>query len=55
VLFGDLVDGGRVDITVVDDKLNFEVSKILSKEEKKALKREAALLEEQNVQDQVQQ
>jgi ATP-dependent Clp protease ATP-binding subunit ClpA len=55
VLFGDLVDGGRVDITVVDDKLNFEVSKILSKEEKKALKRELALVEEQRAQDQVQQ
>jgi ATP-dependent Clp protease ATP-binding subunit ClpA len=41
VLFGDLVDGGRVNITIVNDDLNFEVSPILTKEQKKALKRAA--------------
>jgi ATP-dependent Clp protease ATP-binding subunit ClpA len=41
VLFGDLVDGGRVNVTVVDDELTFEITEIvkpLTKEEKKALK-----------------
>jgi hypothetical protein len=41
VLFGDLVDGGKVNITIVNNDLNFEVSPILSKEQKKALKRAA--------------
>ena len=39
VLFGDLVDGGLVNVTVEDDDLVFTVSempKVLSKEEKKA-------------------
>jgi ATP-dependent Clp protease ATP-binding subunit ClpA len=42
VLFGDLVDGGRVTINVVDNELSFsveEMPKPLSKAEKKALKR----------------
>jgi ATP-dependent Clp protease ATP-binding subunit ClpA len=42
VLFGDLVDGGRVNVTVVDDELAFEIAAIvkpLTKEEKKALKK----------------
>jgi ATP-dependent Clp protease ATP-binding subunit ClpA len=42
VLFGDLVDGGRVNVTVVDDELAFEITAIikpLTKEEKKALKK----------------
>ena len=42
VLFGDLVDGGRVTVTVVDDELAFEITEIikpLTKEEKKALKK----------------
>ena len=42
ILFGDLVDGGRVNITVEDDKLLFTVTELpkpLTKEEKKALKR----------------
>ena len=42
ILFGDLVDGGRVTITVEDDKLAFTVTELpkpLTKEEKKALKR----------------
>lgn len=39
VLFGDLVNGGLVKVTVVNDELTFSVSempKVLSKEEKKA-------------------
>ena len=58
VLFGDLVDGGRVNITIVNDDLNFEVSPILTKEQRKALKRAAALpspAEEENVENQIQQ
>jgi ATP-dependent Clp protease ATP-binding subunit ClpA len=42
ILFGDLVDGGRVNITVEDEKLIFTVTELpkpLTKEEKKALKR----------------
>ena len=41
VLFGDLVDGGRVTIEIVNDDLDFTVTEIpkpLTKEEKKALK-----------------
>jgi ATP-dependent Clp protease ATP-binding subunit ClpA len=41
VLFGDLVDGGRVTVDIVDDRLNFtvvEIPKPLTKEEKKALR-----------------
>ena len=41
VLFGDLVDGGRVNVTIEDDKLAFAVTELpkpLSKEEKKAAK-----------------
>jgi len=41
VLFGDLVDGGRVTIDIVNDDLDFSISEIpkpLTKEEKKALK-----------------
>ena len=46
VLFGDLVDGGRVEITVENDKLAFTVSEIpkpLTKEERKALKAKKSL------------
>ena len=42
VLFGDLVDGGKVTVTVIDDELSFEITEIvkpLTKEEKKALKK----------------
>ncbi len=45
VLFGDLVDGGRVGIDVADDDLTFTVSEIpkpLTKEEKKALRAQRA-------------
>jgi ATP-dependent Clp protease ATP-binding subunit ClpA len=41
VLFGDLVDGGRVTVDIVDDKLDFTVTEIpkpLTKEEKRALR-----------------
>lgn len=41
VLFGDLVNGGRVTVDVVDDKLDFtviEIPKPLTKEQKKLLK-----------------
>jgi ATP-dependent Clp protease ATP-binding subunit ClpA len=41
ILFGDLVDGGRVNITVEDDKLDFVVSEIpkpMTKEQRKAAK-----------------
>jgi ATP-dependent Clp protease ATP-binding subunit ClpA len=42
VLFGDLVNGGRVTVTVVNDDLSFDVVELpkpVSKEEKKALKK----------------
>jgi ATP-dependent Clp protease ATP-binding subunit ClpA len=45
VLFGDLVDGGRVGIDIADDDLTFTVSEIpkpLTKEEKKALRAQRA-------------
>jgi ATP-dependent Clp protease ATP-binding subunit ClpA len=41
VLFGDLVNGGRVTVDIVDDKLDFtvvEIPKPLTKEERKALR-----------------
>jgi ATP-dependent Clp protease ATP-binding subunit ClpA len=50
VLFGDLVDGGRVNVDVVEDNLSFIVSEIpkpLTKEERKALKAQKALAAEQ--------
>ena len=55
VLFGDLVNGGRVTVDIVDDKLDFtvvEIPKPLTKEEKKALRAqrnaEAANTQEQD-------
>ena len=45
VLFGDLVNGGRVTVDIVDDKLEFtvtEMPKSLTKEERKALKAQKA-------------
>jgi len=55
VLFGDLVNGGRVAVDIVDDKLDFtvtEMPKPLTKEEKKALRAqrnaEAANTQEQD-------
>jgi hypothetical protein len=55
VLFGDLVDGGRVTVDIVDDKLDFtvvEIPKPLTKEEKKALKAQR-LAEAAKVEDNV--
>jgi ATP-dependent Clp protease ATP-binding subunit ClpA len=46
VLFGDLIDGGRVNIDIADNDLTFTVTEIpkpLTKEEKKALKAQKAL------------
>jgi ATP-dependent Clp protease ATP-binding subunit ClpA len=46
VLFGDLVDGGRVNVDIVEDDLAFTVSEIpkpMSKEERKALKAQRAV------------
>ena len=46
VLFGDLVDGGKVTVTVIDDELSFEITEIvkpLTKEEKKALKKASVI------------
>jgi ATP-dependent Clp protease ATP-binding subunit ClpA len=54
VLFGDLVNGGRVSIDIVDDKLEFSVSEMpkpLTKEERKALKaaaKAASIVKEDN-------
>ena len=50
MLFGDLVDGGRVTVDVVNDKLEFTVTAIpkpLTKEERKAIRaaKTAATLE----------
>jgi len=48
MLFGDLKDGGRVTVSVEKDELNFDISempKVLSKEEKRALKKAKAELE----------
>jgi hypothetical protein len=55
VLFGDLVNGGRVTVDVVDDKLDFTVTEIpkpLTKEERKAL-RAQKLAEAAKVEDNV--
>jgi ATP-dependent Clp protease ATP-binding subunit ClpA len=57
VLFGDLVNGGRVTVDIVNDKLDFTVAEIpkpLTKEERKAIRAQraaeaAAKLEETNV------
>jgi ATP-dependent Clp protease ATP-binding subunit ClpA len=54
VLFGDLVDGGRVNVDIIDDDLSFTVSEIpkpLTKEERKALKAQK-LLEAEQVKEQ---
>ena len=52
VLFGDLVDGGRVTVDIVDDKLDFtvvEIPKPLTKEEKKTLRAQRAAKVEDDV------
>jgi ATP-dependent Clp protease ATP-binding subunit ClpA len=48
VLFGDLVDGGKVNVAITDNDLTFTVSELvkpLTKEQRKAKKAEAALAE----------
>jgi ATP-dependent Clp protease ATP-binding subunit ClpA len=57
VLFGDLVDGGKVSVSIQDDDLKFEISPILTKEQKRALKKGTPLLEtvQENVENQIQQ
>ena len=48
VLFGDLVNGGRVTVDIVDDKLDFvvtELPKPLTKAERKLLKAQQSLEE----------
>jgi ATP-dependent Clp protease ATP-binding subunit ClpA len=56
VLFGDLVDGGKVKVSVDSDKIIFDVSPIpkpLTKEERKAAKAAKTAVEtDENVQDQ---
>jgi ATP-dependent Clp protease ATP-binding subunit ClpA len=56
ILFGDLINGGEVKITIVENELNFsvhEIPKPLTKEERKAAKAAAALeaakLENENI------
>jgi ATP-dependent Clp protease ATP-binding subunit ClpA len=54
VLFGDLANGGRVTVDIVDDKLDFTVTEIpkpLTKEQKKLLKisKTAATKDDENV------
>jgi ATP-dependent Clp protease ATP-binding subunit ClpA len=39
VLFGELQSGGRIDVSIVDNELDFAISQLLTKEQKKALKR----------------
>jgi ATP-dependent Clp protease ATP-binding subunit ClpA len=54
MLFGDLVDGGDVKIDYVDDKFVFSIEKILTKEEKKAIKRNftaSAIEENESIQN----
>jgi ATP-dependent Clp protease ATP-binding subunit ClpA len=57
VLFGDLVDGGKVSVSIQDNDLKFEISPILTKEQKRALKKGTPLLEtvQENVENQIQQ
>jgi hypothetical protein len=45
VLFGDLVDGGKVSLKIVNDEIDFTVTEMikpLTKEQRKAKKAEAA-------------
>jgi len=48
VLFGELIEGGRVNVRVADDKLEFDIAtlpKPLTKEERRALKTAAKSVE----------
>ena len=41
ILFGDLQDGGRINVTIVNDQLEFTISEMpvaLTKEQRKAMK-----------------
>ncbi len=49
VLFGDLVNGGLVSVTIENDEVAFSVSPLLTKEEKKSLKALKAAKAEENV------
>lgn len=54
VLFGDLVNGGKVNVTVVDDKLEFTVTAIaipLTKEEKRVIKAAKAAAQQEVIAD----
>jgi GGDEF domain-containing protein len=45
ILFGDLKDGGRITVSIENEELDFTISempKVLTKEEKKALKKAKA-------------
>jgi len=58
VLFGSLVDGGYVDVTIEDDKPKFgfrEKTKPLTKEQRKALKRNLPVEQAQNEEQQTDQ
>ena len=49
VLFGELQNGGKIDVSIVNDDLNFAIGPLLTKEQKKALKRGIPLEEVQSV------
>jgi ATP-dependent Clp protease ATP-binding subunit ClpA len=49
VLFGELQSGGKIDVSIVDNDLNFVIGPLLTKEQKKALKRGIPLEEVQSV------
>ena len=52
VLFGELVNGGNVYVSLKEDELEFEIkerARPMTKEERKALKRELALAQESKV------
>ena len=49
VLFGELQNGGRIDISIVNNELDFVISQLLTKEQKKALKKAAPVEDVQEV------
>jgi ATP-dependent Clp protease ATP-binding subunit ClpA len=51
VLFGELQSGGRIDVSVIDNDLNFAIGPVLTKEQRKALKRGIPLEEVQGIQE----
>jgi hypothetical protein len=50
-LFGELQSGGRIDVSVIDNDLNFAIGPVLTKEQRKALKRGIPLEEVQGIQE----